>query len=206
MNAAPAYYVMLRLLRGDLAAAARAMLLWAVCSLLGGTLTMALWPVSLDSLVWHGPAYRDEMLAWIRTGAGSESRLSLFLTQHILHLAVFIALCLVSAGAIGILLGAVLMNYMSFYVAALYRLGWPLWAVVCLGWQPWALCRVAGFCLLGVVLATPLLTRMRFVQCKDQTLKRRLLLWGAAGILCDWILKAILAPHWERLLRSLLPH
>jgi hypothetical protein len=53
------------------------------------------------------------------------------------------------------------MNYMDFYVASLARAGAPLWAVVLLGWQPWAMARVAAFSTLGVVLAPPLLRRAR---------------------------------------------
>ena len=46
---------------------------------------------------------------------------------------------------------------MSFYVASLARAGVPAWAVVLLGWQPWAICRVAAFCTLwgGPVRAAP---------------------------------------------------
>jgi len=34
---------------------------------------------------------------------------------------------------------------------------------------------------------------------------KRLLLWAAAGILADWLLKALLAPQWGLWLRALLP-
>jgi hypothetical protein len=102
-------------------------------------------------------------------------------------------------------MGSVLMNYMAFYVASLARAGVPAWAVVLLGWQPWALCRVAAFCLLGVVLAEPLLARVARYPYAGLGSARRLLIWAAAGDLADWVLKATLAPRWGLWLRGVLP-
>ena len=201
LNTAPAYVVLLRRLgRGDRAGATRAMLLWAAALAVGGTLAFASWPSPVDGLVLNGPAYRDEMLHWIRTGEGREGSPRLFLPQHLLHLAAFVALCLTTASALGILLGAVLMNFMAFYVAALARAGIPAGAVVLLGWQPWALCRVASFCVLGVVLAEPVLGRVRPPAPKGSP--RRYLLAAIAGLLADGALKALLAPTWGALLRG----
>jgi hypothetical protein len=204
LNAAPAYAVMIaRLGRGDRRGAVVAMLVWAATLALFGTLAFALWPSAPDAMVLNGPAYRDEMLGWIRTGEGSEGSLRLFLPQHLLHLALFVVLSLATASAVSIVMGAVLMNYMDFYVASLARAGAPVWAVVVLGWQPWALCRVASFCTLGAVLAEPLLRRLR--RTASTGVVRPYLLAAAAGILADWILKAALAPRWGLWLRALLP-
>ncbi len=204
LNTAPAYVVLVRRLgRGDRAGAVRAMLLWAAALAVAGTASFALWPSPVDGLVLNGPAYRDEMLHWIRTGEGREGRLSLFLPQHLLHLGAFVALCLPTASALGILLGAVLMNFMSFYVASLARAGVPAGAVVLLGWQPWALCRVAAFCVLGVVLAEPLLGRFRPLARSGS--RRRCVLAAVACLLADGVLKAVLAPTWGALLRGFLP-
>jgi hypothetical protein len=207
LNTAPAYVVLVRRLgRGDRAGAVAAMLLWAAALAVGGTVAFASWPSPVDGLVLNGPAYRDEMLGWIRTGEGRESSLALFLPQHLLHLGAFVALCLATASTLGILLGAVLMNFMAFYVASLARAGVPAWAVVLLGWQPWALCRVAAFCVLGVVLAEPLLRRFgRFASRAPSGSPRRYLLAAGAGLLADCALKAALAPTWGTLLRGLLP-
>jgi hypothetical protein len=100
-------------------------------------------------------------------------------------------------------MGAVLMNYMAFYVSSLARLGAPPRAVLLLGWQPWALCRVAAFATLGVVLAEPMLSRV--VGAPRPPGVKRYLAWAAAGILADWALKAALAPLWGQWLRRLLP-
>jgi hypothetical protein len=206
LNTAPAYVAMAaRLRRGDRRGAAVAMLVWAATLAVCGTVAFRWWPVPVDALVVHGPAYRDEMFRWIRTGEGSEGSLRLFLPQHLWHLLAFVVLCLATASAASITMGAVLMNYMSFYVASLGRAGAPGWAVLALGWQPWALCRVAAFCVLGVVLSEPLLSRVLRYPYPGLGAARRLLLLAAAGIAADWLLKATLAPIWGRALHRLLP-
>ena len=206
LKTAPAYAALVHLLsRGRRSKAVAVMLAWAAALAVGATLSFALWPSPVDGVVWNGPAYRDEMFAWIRTGVGREGDLRQFLPQHLLHLAGFVLLCLVTASALSITLGAVLMNYMGFYVASLARAGVPARTVLLFGWQPWALCRVAAFCILGVVLAEPLLARLRGARWPGWRAARRLLLWAAAGILADWVLKAALAPVWGRILREALP-
>lgn len=206
LNTAPAYGLMLRRLRaGERRAAVAAMLTWAVALALGGTLTFTLWAHDPGALVVNGPAYRDEMFAWIRTGVGSEGTPRAFVPQHVAHLALFAALSLCSASAVSMTMGAVLMNYMSYYVASLARAGVPAVMVGALGWQPWALARVAAFCTLGVVLAEPLLARLRPYPYPGLRAARPYLIASAGGILGDWLLKASLAPTWGLWLRSLLP-
>jgi hypothetical protein len=204
LNTLPAYLLMVaRLREGDRRGAVVAVLVWALTLAVSGTLFFALWPAPLEAVVLNGTAYRDEMFLWIRTGFGREGSPRLFLPQHVLHLAGFVVLSLATASALSILLGAVLMNFMAFYVASLARAGVPGGAVVALGWQPWAICRVAAFCTLGVVLAEPLLRR-RFKTLPAES-PRVLLLGAACGILADWVLKALLAPAWGFWLRQLLP-
>ena len=101
-------------------------------------------------------------------------------------------------------MGAVLMNYMGFYVASLARAGAPLWAVVLLGWQPWAIARVAAFSVLGVVLAQPLLRRLT-PGVAPLRASRPLAIAAAALLLVDVMLKAVLAPAWGMWLRGVLP-
>ena len=206
LNTAPAYATMVVLLRrGQRDRAVAAMLVWAASLAVFGTVAFVLWPSPVDAVVLNGPAYRDEMFHWIRTGEGSEGDPARFLPQHLLHLSAFVALSLATASAASISMGAVLMNYMDFYVASLFRAGAPGWAATLLGWQPWALCRVAAFCVLGVVLAEPLLARLLRFPYAGLRAARRWLVIAAAGILADWVLKAALAPAWGRWLRALLP-
>ena len=206
LNTLPAYAAMVVLLRrGQRDRAVAAMLVWAAVLAVFGTLAFRFWPAPPDALVIHGPQYRDEMFRWIRTGLGSEGSPRVFLPQHVLHVSAFVALCLATASAASIFMGAVLMNYMDFYVASLARAGVPGWAATLLGWQPWAMCRVAAFCVLGVVLAEPLLSRIARYPYAGLGSARRWIAIAAAGILADWALKAALAPTWGLWLRGLLP-
>lgn len=205
LNAAPAYAAMVALLlRGEQRRAVAVMLAWAATLAVVGTVTFAVWPRPPGELVVHGPEYRDEMFAWIRTGEGREGSARLFLPQHALHLAAFVGASLVSASALSIAMGAVLMNYMDFYVASLARAGAPLWAVLLLGWQPWAIARVAAFSVLGVVLAQPLLRRLSPRAPGSPSARPWMILAGAA-LLADVALKALLAPAWNVWLRRVLP-
>ena len=206
LNTAPAYVAMAALLlRGDRRGAVVAMLCWAAALALSGTACFALWPSPVDRLVIHGPEYRDEMFAWIRTGQGTESSPRLFVPQHAAHLGLFVAASLVTGSALSIAMGAVLMNYMSFYVASLARAGAPAWAVVFLGWQPWAICRVAAFCTLGAVLGEPLILRIAGRRYPGPAVARPWLVAAAAALLADVALKAALAPQWGLWLRKVLP-
>src|SRR5262249_39949292 len=68
-----------------------------------------------------------------------------------------------------------------------------------LAWHPWAVIRIASFVVIGVTLSIPLLSRAAgFGHDLDES--RRLLTWAAAGLIADIVLKALLAPAWQRLL------
>jgi hypothetical protein len=208
LNALPAYIVLVhRLRKGERGGAVRTMLWWAASLALVGTLAFVWWPEPLGPLVIHGPEYKEEMFRWIRTGLGREASPRLFLPQHLLHLTAFVAIGLVTVSAGAIVMGALLMNQMSFYVAALAKAGMPAWGVVLLGWSPWAIARVAAFATLGVLLAEPLFARV-FPAARTR-LKARgrgaYVMAVLSGILMDWFLKALLAPLWGRWLRALLP-
>src|SRR5207237_1771916 len=110
-----------------------------------------------------------------------------FLPQHAMHVVLFVASSLATASVLSIAMGAVLMNYMGFYVASLSRAGAPAWAVVLLGWQPWALCRVAAFTILGVVLAEPMLRRLAPSARPATASLRPWLLAAGTGLVADAI-------------------
>jgi hypothetical protein len=183
------------------------MLWWAAALALVGTCAFAFWPQPVGPSVVTGPEYQQEMFRWIRTGVGRESSPRLFLPQHLLHLAAFVAIGLATASAGAILMGALLMNRMSYYVASLAHAGVPAWGVTLLGWSPWSISRVAAFATLGVLLAEPLLVRLS--QKARAHLKARgrgaWVMAAMSGILADWFLKALFAPLWGRWLRGLLP-
>lgn len=204
-NALPAWWFMARRLRdGDLDGAIRLMLVFPLALAFFGTLTLALWPTAdgLTPVVFNGPQYREEMFSWIRTGVGAEGDWRQFLPQHIAHLVAFVVLSLASGSFVSIIGGAVLTNYMDGYVASLHRAGAPFWATLFFGWQPWAICRVAGFCILGVVLSGPVLSRVHRHKAPSFAEVKPWLYRAAALILLDWTLKALLAPTWGRILSA----
>lgn len=208
LNALPAYIVLVhRLRKGERGGAVRTMLWWAATLAVVGTLSFTWWPEPTAPLVVNGPEYKAEMFEWIRTGQGREGSPRLFLPQHLLHLAAFVAIGLVSVSAGAIVMGALLMNQMSFYVAALAKAGVPVWGVTLLGWSPWAIARVAAFATLGVLLAEPLFARV-FPAARTRLKaagRGAYVMAVLSGILADWFLKALLAPYWGRWLRALLP-
>jgi hypothetical protein len=208
LNAAPAWWIMARRLRkGDLRGAIWLMLLFPIALAVFGTASLALWPTTdgRTPLVFNGPEYRVEMFHWIRFGGGTEGNWRLFLPLHITHLVVFVIVSLLTGSLVSITGGAVLTNYMNGYVASIHRADAPLWATVFFGWQPWAICRVAAFCILGVVLAEPLLSRVFRYPAQPWSRLRPWVLIASILILADWTLKATLAPTWGRVLNSAIP-
>jgi hypothetical protein len=204
LQVAAAYPVMYGLLaRGRRGRAIVAMLWWAL--LLGVTMvTACVWaPDAGARNILNGTEYRQEMFDWIRTGQGAEGSPALFIPQHLLHLAVFLALSLTSASLLSLLMGAVLMNYMSFYVAALILAAGDTPVAILMGWHPWSIIRVAAFVLLGVVLGEPLVCRISGRPYEFAGVRRYMAL-GAAGVVCDIVMKALLAPWWGLTLRNLI--
>jgi hypothetical protein len=208
LNALPAYVVLVhRLRKGERGGAVRAMLWWAAALALVGTVVFVWWPEPIGRLVVNGPAYKAEMFNWIRTGRGAEGSIRLFLPEHLVKLGAFIVVGLGTGGAGALLMGAGLMNYMSYYVAALAKAGVPPWAVTLLGWQPWTIARAAAFATLGVLLAEPLATLV-FPSAKERLragTRAAYIVAAMSALLADWFLKFLLAPTWGRWLRALLP-
>jgi hypothetical protein len=203
--AAPAYLGMAALLKsGDRGRAVRLMLLWALLQAVAGTLAFRMWPARAEAVVIHGAAYREEMFHFIRSGEGAEGSLRLFLPQHVAHVATFVALSLATGSVLSIVMGAALMNYMDFYVASLSLHGVPALEVVCFGWQPYAIVRVAAFCTLGAVLAEPVLSRVLRYPYPGLSAARTYVALALCGILTDWIVKATIAPYWGFRLREFL--
>lgn len=177
------------------------MLLWTVATSFPVILAANADPLGVEPLVIRGKEYRDEMFAWIRTGVGPESDPSTFLPRHALHFGAFSLLAFATAGGAGLLFGAVLLNYMNFYVGALLAeaalpariapFAWPIYAVV----------RVAGYVVCATALARLLLYRR---EVSDRRAALGTLAFGFALVVTDALLKAALAPGYrERLLVGL---
>jgi hypothetical protein len=190
----PVYLLMISLLKhGERKKAVAYMLLWALILGLVMTFTCCLHPEKAEELIIHGSGYHDEMFDWIKTGIGKEGTPSQFIPEHLLHLGIFIVLSLATVSTASILFGIILMNYMAFYVAQLILHSDHKILVFIVGWHFWSLFRIAGFVILGVVLAEPLLHRIFKYKwrLKDAC---PYLITAALLIILDATCKAIFAP------------
>lgn len=205
LNAAVPWWVMARRLRrGRTREAIAVMLVWALTMAVTATVMAATgWSRQPDgSDLFLRSFYRDEMLHWVRTGEGPESRPADFVPAHLTHLAAFSAAALATGGLAAMPMGAALVNQMSDYVGALAAAGPHPVASAVLAWHPWAVVRVIGFVIIGVLFSGVLLSRvMRFPF--SLAAHRLWLLVAASLLLLDLLLKWLLAPSWAVLLRGL---
>jgi hypothetical protein len=200
LNTAASYpFMVLALKRGDVRLAIARMLLWALTMGVCATLLSYARPSSTSTLFLNAEAYRLEMFRWVITGAGAESTPAIFVPQQLLHAIVFSVLALGTGGVLAMPMGAVLMNYMGHYVGALAASSKQPVLTMLLAWHPWSVIRVVSFVTLGVVLSAPLLSRVgRFTL--DLRAARPLVVAACTGLVADIVLKALLAPAWQRLL------
>jgi hypothetical protein len=192
-------FMVVALRRGDLRLAVARMLLWALTMGVAATMLSYARPAQTGALFLRGESYRTEMFAWVMTGQGAESRPSQFIPQQLGHAALFSGLALATGGVAAMPMGAVLMNYMGHYVGTLAAASRRPMLTMILGWHPWAVIRVISFVVIGVVLSAPLLSRLGKFQI-DRRVARSLLVWAGAGLVADIVLKALVAPAWQRLL------
>jgi hypothetical protein len=192
-------FMVLALRRGDVRLAVVRMVLWALTMGVTATLWSYARPAETGALFLRGESYRTEMFSWVLTGRGMESTPSQFIPQQIGHAAMFSGLALATGGALAMPMGAVLMNYMGHYVGTLAAASRHPAMTMVLAWHPWAVIRVISFVVIGVVLSTPLLSRLGKFRV-DWIATRELLRWACAGLVADIVLKALLAPAWQHLL------
>jgi hypothetical protein len=192
-------FMVAALRRGELHAAVRRMLLWALTMGIAATVLSYVHPGETESIFLRSGDYRREMFTWVLTGRGAESTPSIFIPQQAGHAALFSILALATGGVLAMPMGAVLMNYMGHYVGTLAAMGRHPAPLMLLGWHPWAVIRIVSFVVIGVVLSVPLLARV-FRFRIDWAAGRRLLIWSCAGLVADVALKTLLAPAWQRLL------
>jgi hypothetical protein len=157
-------------------------------------------PGGAGEAMLHGEAYRKEMFGWIATGEAPENHPAVFIPIHLLHLGVFVLLAWASAGYLGLVLGAFLVDYMSYFVGS-YAVAsaHPLLGSIA-AWVPWSVVRVFAFVLLGCLFARPLLLRRAWPFEKPEY---RLLGLAAGGLAVDIVLKTLLAPSYGLFLRQL---
>lgn len=204
LNAAIPWWLMAKALRiGQVRRAIAIMLVWA--------LTMGVAATAMAAFGWSRTrsggdlflqsTYRDQMLAWVRTGIGPESDARVFLPRHAAYAAVFSATALATGGALAMPMGAVLMNQMGEYVGSMAaRSAHPAVSVI-LGWHPWAVVRIIGFVMIGVVLSGVVLSRvLRFAYSLRR--HQRWLMVGGALLVLDVALKWVLALSWGAILKD----
>lgn len=192
-------FMVAALKRGELRVAVARMLLWAMTMAVCATAIAYLRPWEAGRLFVNGARYREEMFGWVMTGRGAESTPSVFIPLHLRDAALFSVLSALTGGIGSMPMGAALMNFMGTYVGSLAAASRQPVLTLILGWHPWAVIRVVSFVAIGVVLSAPVLSRV--FRCRlDIAVARQLLLWAAAGLVVDVVLKALLAPTWQRLL------
>jgi hypothetical protein len=177
-------------------------LLWAVFQSAALQGAMAIAPGRTGHAVIRGESYPAEMMHWVRTGEGEEGSPRLYLPIHIRHFAAFSLLSLVSAGAGGLVLGTILLNYMNAYVGTLTAASAHPAVAAAFGWPVWAVIRVVGFVATGTALASygfSLLDRLRG-RSPRRPFPTRFFLLGLGLVVADAILKAVLAPFWRGIL------
>jgi hypothetical protein len=175
-------------------------LAWAFLLSAGVIALVFFFPGEAREGILHGEPYRQEMFGWIATGAGPENQPAAFIPQHLLHLAVFLALTWASGGYLGLALGAVLVGYMSYFVGHYAAASGHLLLGSAAAWVPWSVLRVLAFVLLGAVFSRPLLVRRAW---PFEALEVRLMLLASTGIVADVVMKSLLAPAYGRFLRGL---
>jgi hypothetical protein len=199
-NIAPALpFMIASLRRGQTGEAIGRMLVWAASLAVCATTLAYLAPVASAQLFLHGDAYRREMFLFIVTGQGAEGDIRQFLPQHAMHAAAFCGLALATGSILAMPMGAVLMNYMGHYVGTLAANSRQPALTMLLAWHPWSVIRIVSFVILGVVFSVPLLSRMRPIAI-DRRVARTFMIVAGAGLIGDLVLKALLAPMWQRLL------
>jgi hypothetical protein len=181
-------------------AAARATLLWALSLSVLTIAAVLFFPERMAERVIHGPAYRDEMLRWIETGIGKEGDIRAFLPEHVLHAALLLVLSFATGGLAGLLLGALLLNYMNFYVASLGLASERTLLSLGVGWPIWSIVRVVGFVLAATAVAGPFYGRFRDIGSRLAR-GRRLLAAGALLIALDIAIKHFTADSWRHIIR-----
>lgn len=172
---------------------------WALL-LSAGVILLTIWPAAARAGIVHGEPYRQEMFGWIATGNAPENDWHRFLPVHLLHFAVFLLLTWASGGYLGLVLGAFLVAYMSYFVGSYAAAsGHPLLGSVA-AWVPWSVLRVLAFVLFGALFSRPLLVRRIWPFEGDDY---RLMGIAASGIMADLILKTLSAPSYGLFLRHL---
>lgn len=201
-NVVPAFpFMIASLRRGRVGEAIVRMLIWAAALAVCATAISYLDTATAGGLFLNGEAYRREMFEYIATGHGREGDVGAFLPMHVAHAVVFCGLAIATGATLAMPLGAMLMNYMAYYVGALAAASAHPLKAMALAWVPWALIRIASFVTLGVVLGGPVLGRVLGFEFRLGA-QRRWITAAIGGLVLDVLLKWLLAAPWREMIRT----
>jgi hypothetical protein len=152
----------------------------------------------------NGTTYRDEMFQFVYSGGttGEEASPRQYLPKHALHFGAFAVLCAATVGFGALVLGAYLLNYMSFYVGSLGIEGaanGSMERALLFAWAPYAIVRVVAYAFTGSAVTAWILG--------PKHTRRVAFAWGLAGVLLavvDVVAKAFLARGYGETLREAL--
>lgn len=184
--------------QGRWARAAGSIVVWSVATTAIVIVVSHRAPEWAGDRILLGPSYQEEMFHWVRTGVGTEGDIRLFLPQHALHFGLFAVATFLSAGFLGLVMGAALVNYMSYYVGTLLAHATAPAAVLLMAWPPWAIVRVIAFILAATAIASQSLRAAG--ASVDTRPFRRYSIAAAVLLLFDVLLKWLLAPVWQPIL------
>ena len=179
---------------------------WAVCQSLAVAGATILAPEQASEVVLNGTVYTENMFNWIVTGEGAEGSIQLFLPLHLREYILFSFLSLITFGSAALILGTYLLNYMNFYVGQLVSKSSYPWLAALVGWPPWSMLRVVGYIATGLALTALAFNLSHKISRKLPTMDfpRQYFLMGIGLLLGDLVVKATLAPIWQKLLRMAL--
>lgn len=189
---------------GQLKRAFLQMLVWTIFMCLTIITLANILPDRTGQHIIHGIAYKQEMFTWVKTGVGAESHLEQFLPTHLIHYFIFSITTVITGGFAGLLFGSVLLNYMNFYVGSLIRESHFAWQAIFMGWQFYAMVRVAGFITLAIALSHLFFVTIKKGQL-NKPLMNRYFIGGLSLLLLDILLKTAIAPGWQKILQPILP-
>lgn len=179
------------------------MLLWAAALSLVTIVLVILAPSRTEQCILNAASYWQEMHIWAVTGVGAESDPSQFIPIHLRHFVLFSALSIVTGGALSLVFGAYLLDYMNYYVGMLILTSGHHPLAYIMGWHVWAIVRVAGYINLGTALAV-FPWRWKEGISSNWHRVRKSIFAGVILVILDIVLKALLAPWWQKVLAGML--
>ena len=187
--------------RGRRRQAVALILLWAIFMSQFVIAATCIYPERASKSIIRGNQYKAEMFDWIKTGKGKESSPSKFIPSHALELLVFCALAVLTAGFGALLLGAVLLNYMNFYVGSLLAAAKHPILTAFLVWQPYSIVRVIGYIFIATALSEAVL-RIILRRRANWSGIARYAVGGFSLVVLDVIVKASAAGLWAKMLKA----